>query len=374
MVSVLSGRTYPYFFCTPQNSPHDRIRRATFDSGESLWGPLQALSIPWTRSLADVQLIHAFNGIPVSRRPYVLSFEAELPRSLHGFGHDVVRRMLFSRLTSRRCRGLFPISGYAMRRFRSFAAACPGVEEAVGRCRVVHPAVALRRREAREASRDRLVLTFVGGEWARKGGPTAIRLLRRLRRAGIDAVLNVVSALDHGLHIYTDTDAAFYAADRAGLGEAGVVFHGRLPNDRVLDLVGESDFCLLPSLDDTFGYSVLESMSLGVPVVASDICALPEMIDHGVDGLLIELPKTDIGRWADLPRRGADRTAPAYREILDHTIETMAAAAFDLLVGLRDDPDAYRRLSAGAIAKVAARFEAADRALDWHRIYQAALA
>lgn len=64
-------------------------------------------------------------------------------------------------------------------------------------------------------------------------------------------------------------------------------FLGNVKN--VHDLLGTSDLFLLPSEDESFGLAALEAMSCQVPVVASRVGGLPELISHGVDGYLTEV-------------------------------------------------------------------------------------
>jgi len=63
-----------------------------------------------------------------------------------------------------------------------------------------------------------------------------------------------------------------------------VEFLGNVKN--VQEIVGKSDIFLLPSEDESFGLAALEAMSCGVPVVATNVGGLKELISHGVDGYL----------------------------------------------------------------------------------------
>jgi N-acetyl-alpha-D-glucosaminyl L-malate synthase BshA len=54
-----------------------------------------------------------------------------------------------------------------------------------------------------------------------------------------------------------------------------------------------SRLMLLPSIQESFGLAALESMACGVPVVASRVGGLPEVIRDGVNGILFESGNLD---------------------------------------------------------------------------------
>jgi len=58
------------------------------------------------------------------------------------------------------------------------------------------------------------------------------------------------------------------------------------------ELLSISDVFLLPSQSESFGLSALEAMSCGIPVVASNIGGIPEVISHGDCGFVAELGDT----------------------------------------------------------------------------------
>lgn len=79
-----------------------------------------------------------------------------------------------------------------------------------------------------------------------------------------------------------------------GLGET-VRFLGRR-ND-VPELISLSSVVVLPSLAESFGFVVLEAMSLGTPVVAAATGGIPELVIDGENGLLV--PPADSQALAD---------------------------------------------------------------------------
>jgi glycosyltransferase involved in cell wall biosynthesis len=56
--------------------------------------------------------------------------------------------------------------------------------------------------------------------------------------------------------------------------------------DQVLSLLSISDVFLLPSVQESFGLAALEAMACDVPVVASRVGGLPEVIEDGRSGFL----------------------------------------------------------------------------------------
>ena len=56
--------------------------------------------------------------------------------------------------------------------------------------------------------------------------------------------------------------------------------------DQILPLLSISDLFLLTSLQESFGLAALEATACGVPVVASDVGGLHEVIEHGRSGFL----------------------------------------------------------------------------------------
>jgi N-acetyl-alpha-D-glucosaminyl L-malate synthase BshA len=63
-----------------------------------------------------------------------------------------------------------------------------------------------------------------------------------------------------------------------------VLFLGE--QDQVVPLLSAADVFLLPSAQESFGLAALEAMACGVPVVASRVGGLPEVIEDGITGFL----------------------------------------------------------------------------------------
>ena len=63
-------------------------------------------------------------------------------------------------------------------------------------------------------------------------------------------------------------------------------FHGQVKN--VLPLLQSLDILVCASHEEAFPISILEAMSVGLPIVATNVNGIPEAIEHNESGLLVE--------------------------------------------------------------------------------------
>lgn len=81
----------------------------------------------------------------------------------------------------------------------------------------------------------------------------------------------------------------FFQDQAAQLGIAGhVQFCGRLSGDDLLAAYHEADVLITPSRNEAFGMVLIEAMASGLPVVASQVGGIPEVVTDGETGFLAE--------------------------------------------------------------------------------------
>jgi len=83
-----------------------------------------------------------------------------------------------------------------------------------------------------------------------------------------------------------DRHQAFELASELGV-SGRVSFLGSFP--RIEDLLSVCDLFLLPSAQESFGLAALEAMASGVPVVASQVGGVPEVVEDGKTGFLCDM-------------------------------------------------------------------------------------
>jgi glycosyltransferase-like protein len=156
----------------------------------------------------------------------------------------------------------------------------------VARFRAADPAVAAALRRRAGAAGRPLILA-VGGIEPRKGSDTLVRAIASLRRAGRCPVLAVVGG--HSFQDYRDYRARVLASlPDLGLrlGE-DVLLLGTVADAELPAWYAASDVLAFPSTKEGWGLAVLEAMSAGLPVVASDLPVFREYLRPGRDALLV---------------------------------------------------------------------------------------
>lgn len=157
-----------------------------------------------------------------------------------------------------------------------------------------------------------------------KGHPRLIEACRLLRDRGLELRCDLIG---------DGPDRAEIAelVTRSGL-DADVVFHGALPRPRVAEVMAQADVVVQPSVPTRRGsregipVSLMEGMACGLPVVASAISGIPELVEDGRSGILVE--PGDTKALADAIARLIED--PALRERMGRAARQTVLEEFDL--------------------------------------------
>lgn len=143
-----------------------------------------------------------------------------------------------------------------------------------------------------KTSSHSLHIGYIGQIAKHKGVDVLVRAFKRLRTKGNEVRLS----------IYGDvTRAPAYVRDvRRLIGNDGrIQFAGTFTHDQILEVYRELDVLVVPSIwYENSPNVILEALAFKKPVIASAIGGIPEMISHGVNGLLFE-----PGNPSDLARQ-----------------------------------------------------------------------
>jgi glycosyltransferase involved in cell wall biosynthesis len=188
----------------------------------------------------------------------------------------------------------------------------------------------------RSPSRDGLTIACVASFEEVKGHEHLVEACAILRRRGIEIRCHLVGM--GPLRAATEARVA-----RAGLQDL-FHFHGGLPRPQVARLLATVDAVVLASQQTRSGkregipVALMEAMATGLPVVASALSGIPELVEDGRTGLLV--PPADPHALADA------------------------------LVRLTVDPEGRWRMGAAARRKVLADFDLRENARQLLRLIQ----
>jgi colanic acid/amylovoran biosynthesis glycosyltransferase len=192
--------------------------------------------------------------------------------------------------------------------------------------------------EPREWPKLQLVRTGVDpSQFAPNGDPAGpgriLTVARLVRGKGLDVLLDSLALLV-GRGVVAETVVVGDGPDRerlvaraSDLGLAGQVhFAGAVGQDRIRDHYARASMFCLPSFSEGVPVVLMEAMATGLPVVASRITGVPELVDDGRSGLLVPPGRADA--LADALEHLL-RATPAEREALGSAGRERVASQFN---------------------------------------------
>lgn len=118
-------------------------------------------------------------------------------------------------------------------------------------------------------------ISFIGVDWERKGGPELVEAFRKVLQKHPTAQLDVVGC-----------------SPEVDCPNVNVV--GRVPLEEVRDWFAKASVFCVPTKVEPFGIVFVEAFTHKLPVVSSDIGALPQIVEQGESGFLCDPTDTSI--------------------------------------------------------------------------------
>ncbi len=237
-----------------------RIYANTFNQPNSFYIP----------SVGNADLIHSGSGFLIKNKmPWVIDLEHVA--SFVGFQTgrlDKVKTKVENALASPFCKKILPWTHAGEMSIRNSL----DTSKFDDKIKIVYPAMTPLK--VKKKKHDKTNLLFVSIRFFTKGGMELLQAYDVLKNK-MDVNLTVISDVPEKLREkYQDVE-----------------FHEpNIPREKILDeYFSKADVFVLPSYMDTFGMVFLESMSAGVPIVSTNVFAIPEMIEGA--GLITNVDK-----------------------------------------------------------------------------------
>ena len=133
---------------------------------------------------------------------------------------------------------------------------------------------------------------FAGWLNARKNPITLVKAFAKLVEKGVDAELRIAGEA---------SDSDYFNRLQETIEKEGVkdkvVLLGRLNQQQIQQELQNTALFVLPSYQENAPMAIAEAMAVGIPVVSSNVCGMPYMIEEGRTGYLVD--PDDIPGLAD---------------------------------------------------------------------------
>lgn len=239
----------------------------------------------WVREPCD--LIHTSSGvIPLNRKPWVVG--VEYASSFVGLQEEKMQNQVYLRrvakyLSSDYCKKILPFSEACKKSIEN--AYRPYLDGFARKLEVLYPAMEPWAQTSKPKEEGPLRLLFISGHFFDDGGREVVRAFEILERK-------------YNLELYMVVDVPKHHQDefQGFLNKHGSGFRIHLTTEKVPrrllfeNYYSQADIFVMPSYRHLFGYVLPEAMSAGLPVVGTDVFALPEIIEDGVNGFVVHSP------------------------------------------------------------------------------------
>ncbi|MEK6840552.1 MAG: glycosyltransferase family 4 protein [Nanoarchaeota archaeon] len=267
------------------NSEFTRKKRFAIVQVHKLGIPRMA----YIKNSGKYDLIHSTRGIlPLNKKPWIVDVESGAAfsgLSWKNLKKPLMQALIKKYLSSENCKKIIPQSEAAKRSLLENID-CSGFKDKIETVYLAWHTTKLKRKKS-----DTVRISFIGRGFYDKGG--------------------------------NDLQEAFKILNKKYPGKLSLKYKGivpknkrlKLPNVKYLDnipdpnkfyeeIFGDCDIYVQPTTVDSYGVSILEAMSTGLPIVCTDDFTLPEFVKDGYNGFLVKSPinwydyRLDLDKYA----------------------------------------------------------------------------
>jgi len=222
-----------------------------------------------TKSNEEYDIIHCAHCLSKNKdKPWVSDIENVWSMWISGINKtDIGKRLVKDILLRENCKKILPWTNNVKKEIiREF----PEIKDKI---ETVYPAINYR--EDLSLNKKSKLVLFSGRDFRLKGGIIALKIMRELKKRDFEINCVVISRTPKKL--------------KREFKE--IKFYDLLPQKDLFNFLDKASIFLYPSLMDTFGFGILESMSFGTPIFALNTIhtkAIKEIIENGKTGFIFD--------------------------------------------------------------------------------------
>ena len=166
-----------------------------------------------------------------------------------------------------------------------------------------------------------LIFIYVGSQVKRKGGLSVLRAFKHIAK-DYRFKLIFIGDLTNGYNNYYLSKEELEECEQIIEQSTWIEYHSSLPNQKVLELMHDAHIGLLPTIGDTFGFSVLEMQASGCPVVTTNREAMPE-INNSETGWIIDTNSINVTHKDDYGNYSSEEIHKFMQRIDEQLVKTL---------------------------------------------------
>lgn len=264
-----------YIFTKPSGDHNSKFMRKKRQILSRIHTWLQFPRITWVDDADKYDLLHSTRGIiPLNRKPWIVDIESgsafaslkwvELKKPL-------MKWLIRKYLSSSYCKKILPQSEAAKKSLLDNID-CTGFEHKIETLYLAYHTTKLKRKKS-----DKVRISFIGRGYFEKGGhdtQEAFKILNKKYPGKLSLKMKC------------------NVPEKYKLNMPNVTYLGNIsdPKEFYEVIFGDCDIYVQPTTIDSFGVSILEAMSTGLPIVCTDDFTLPELVEDGYNGYLVKSP------------------------------------------------------------------------------------
>ena len=350
---------------------YDRSNVALRKYATLLFSIIQRPRLTYVRQKCD--MIHTGSGIfPLNKKPFVVN--AEYHSSFAGLQHEKaragrLRRNIIKHRSSLYCKRILPFSEASKKSIlNAYAPESRFVEDKI---EVLYPAIAPMAGfgERKRPDDGKFRILHIGTGFFEKGGRELFRAVERLREEGHPEL--ELHSITNAPPFYRERFEQFVGKYQ---GREGFHIHqSGIPRSVLFEqFYSNADLFVLPSYGDLFGYVLLEAMTCGVPLIGTDVFAIPEIIDDGKNGFLVKTPISPFE--PDFTRKTEAGVVKYLSTILDNECGDLTNELIEKIRVVVEDDQLRKRMGRNGLEMVTdGKFSIRRRNIQLKKIYDEAL-
>tara|TARA_Y100000310_G_scaffold283931_1_gene306265 strand:- start:337 stop:1461 length:1125 start_codon:yes stop_codon:yes gene_type:complete len=251
---------------------------------------MQKLKIPRMTLVksGDYDIIHTSRGIiPLNRKPWIMDIEQFT--SFVGLHFDIMVKNKFIRwfvqkkLSSKYCKKILCHCDATKQSFLKYLD-CSKFKDKLD---VLYPSSHIVNIK-KTNSKDKRFL-FISSIFEQKGGLFVLEAFKRLNKKYPNVSLHVRADVKESIKKEYCSKKIFFE---------GYSGENILPREKLLkQIYPKGDIFIYTTFCDSFGYSLIDAMVAKMPIIGTNLFAVPEMVQEGRNGFIVDIPRYRRDDW-----------------------------------------------------------------------------